>query len=50
MTSGCPDDKNNHGLKLFGFGIPAQGFYSMQMPGLQKKLIPWVLARRQSLF
>lgn len=34
MTSGCPDDKRNQGLKLFGFGIPCQGFYSLQVPGL----------------
>lgn len=35
MTSGCPDEKKQHGLKLFGFGIPGQGFYSLQLPSIQ---------------
>lgn len=35
MTSSCPDEKKNHGLKLFSYGIPGQGFYSLQVPGLK---------------
>lgn len=35
MTSGCSDEKRNRGLKLFGFGIPGQGFYSLQILGLK---------------
>lgn len=35
MTSNCPNQKHNHGFKLCGFGIPGQGFYSLQVPSLQ---------------
>lgn len=35
MTSGCPEERKNHSLKLFGFGIPGQGLYSLQVPGLK---------------
>ena len=35
VTSDCPEEKKNLGLKLCGFGIPGQGFYSLQVAGLQ---------------
>lgn len=34
MTLGCSEEKRNQGLKLFGFGIPGEGFYSLQIPRL----------------
>ena len=33
--SSCPDDNKQHGLKLFGFGVPGKGFYQVQVPGMQ---------------
>lgn len=35
MTFGCPENKKNQGLKLFGFGILGQSFYTLQVAGLQ---------------
>lgn len=35
MTSGCPDERKNQGLKLYGYGISGQGFYSLQVLGLK---------------
>lgn len=35
LATSCPVEKKYQGLKPFGFGILGQGFYSLQVPGLQ---------------
>lgn len=35
ITSGYPEDLKKLGVKLYGFGISGQGFYTLQVPGLK---------------
>lgn len=45
MTTNCLEDKKCQGMKLFGFGILGQGFYSLQILGLmlsEQQVATWV--------